>query len=298
MNPDRVQCRTTNQLNDVAITNLEGVSFEVIHGAFRDAFSDYAEPFDMSVDDLQYMIQRRGYNPVLSFGARAGSRLVGFILNGTGMWQGQFTAYDTGTGMVQEYRKRGLASRLFSESLPHLKRAGISRYLLEVIRTNTGAFDLYRKAGFEVSRWFEYYRMNCADVPEPVETDFLVKPITLSEALEFRSIDAFMPSWQNSPDALLRKKDYLKCLAAVNRGVTTGVVVVEPHTGDIPLLLVDNGNRKMGVGTQLFRSVVKLITTPGVKIINVPSVETPFNQWALKVGLKPGFGQFEMVKQL
>ena len=83
------------------------------------------------------MIERRGFNLDLSFGAFNKDQLVGFTLNGIGDWNGKLTAYDTGTGIIKEFRKKGVATKLFNESLPTLRENNISQYLLEVIRTNT-----------------------------------------------------------------------------------------------------------------------------------------------------------------
>lgn len=141
----------------IAIKPLSDTSIELIHQAFKNAFSDYVEPFTFTKRQLQYMIERRGCNLNLSFGAFDGSNLVGFTLNGIGDWNGKLTAYDTGTGVIKEYRKRGIATQIFDESLPILKANNIKQYLLEVIVSNTSAHDLYKKAGFTVVRNFNYY---------------------------------------------------------------------------------------------------------------------------------------------
>ncbi|MEE4218895.1 MAG: GNAT family N-acetyltransferase, partial [Xanthomonadales bacterium] len=139
------------------IQSLENVSIEDIHRAFTRAFSDYVEPFNLTVEQLQHTLQRRGFNACLSFAAYSGGEIVGFTLNGSGQWNGQATAYDTGTGVHISHRKQGIASRIFEASLPVLKAHGVSQYLLEVIRVNTKAADLYRKFGFSITREFDYW---------------------------------------------------------------------------------------------------------------------------------------------
>lgn len=141
----------------IEIRTLKNIGIDTIHSSFSKAFSDYEEPFDMTVQQLQYMIERRGFRSELSFGAFDRDELVGFTLNGIGIWKGELTAYDTGTGIVKGYRKQGIATRIFEESLPILKQHQVTQYLLEVIKTNTKAFDLYKKAGFEVVREFDYF---------------------------------------------------------------------------------------------------------------------------------------------
>ena len=120
----------------IEIMQLKSTDIEVIHDSFNRAFEDYVEPFKLSVSQLKHMIERRGYDENISFGAFDNGSLVGFTLNGKGIWMGKKTAYDTGTGIVKAYRKQGLATRIFEESLEILKQEGITQYLLEVVLRN------------------------------------------------------------------------------------------------------------------------------------------------------------------
>lgn len=67
------------------------------------------------------------------------------------------TAYDTGTGTLKEYRGTGLGTEIFRHSMPHLRRAGVGQYLLEVLQYNTRAVSVYRNLGFETVREFNYF---------------------------------------------------------------------------------------------------------------------------------------------
>jgi len=102
--------------------------------AFQEAFKGYE--MQLTQAELLKMLHRRGFTPKLSFGAFSGEKLVSFTFNGTGSFNNILTAYDTGTGTIEEYRGKGLASRIFEYSIPHLKSAGISQYLLEAIQSN------------------------------------------------------------------------------------------------------------------------------------------------------------------
>ncbi len=64
-------------------------------------------------------------------------------------WNGVLTAYDAGTAVIPEYRKQGITSRLFESLLVMLRAKQTAQYLLEVLQSNTPAFQLYRKKGFE-----------------------------------------------------------------------------------------------------------------------------------------------------
>src|SRR5262245_44102252 len=113
----------------VEIRPLQGIDTDTIFTAWDDAFSDYARTWTKA--ELERDLQRRGFSPGISFGAFEGQRLVSFILNAAGTFNGVKTAYDTGTGTIKEYAGKGLASVIFKESLPFLQKQGFEKYLLE-----------------------------------------------------------------------------------------------------------------------------------------------------------------------
>ena len=76
----------------IIIHSLESVSFKDLYAAFSSAFKDY--DFSLNADELRRMLDRRGYNPQLSFGAFFEGRLISFVFNGTGMYNNILTAYD------------------------------------------------------------------------------------------------------------------------------------------------------------------------------------------------------------
>lgn len=77
----------------IIIHSLESVSFKDLYAAFSSAFKDY--DFSLNADELRRMLDRRGYNPQLSFGVFFEGRLISFVLNGTGMYNNILTAYDS-----------------------------------------------------------------------------------------------------------------------------------------------------------------------------------------------------------
>lgn len=125
---------------------------------------------DLSLADFEKMLLRNGFEPELSVGAFVNDRLAGFIFNGFRDWNGVTTVYDTGTGVIKDYRKQGITNHMFSIARNVLQEKGIKQYLLEVIQTNTAAVELYKKQGFEITR-----ELNCFQVeksqysPMPVQ---------------------------------------------------------------------------------------------------------------------------------
>lgn len=288
-------------MNDITVKALGEMDMGSIHEAFRRAFADYVEPFDLSEQQLEYMLERRGCDLDLSFGAFSHGKLVGFTLNGIGTWDGRHTAYDTGTGVVKEFRKRGIATGIFNESLPVLQNNGVTQYLLEVIRTNTKAFDLYLKAGFKVTREFDYYicPMDSIHIPETnSNSDCLIKRIQKPDWDRFSTFWDFSPSWQNSVDSIRRKLPHFTILGAYGGDELLGYGMIERETGDIPQLAIGRPHRRKGLASALLENLLQNSETDTIQIINADAAYEPFKAFARSVGLAPGHGQYEMILEI
>ncbi|WP_300464939.1 GNAT family N-acetyltransferase [Desulfobacula sp.] len=283
------------------IKPLTNTPIEQIHEAFLAAFSDYEEPVMFSVQQLKHMIERRGYEPDISYGAFENENLVGFTLNGLGEWNGRLTAYDTGTGIQKEYRSKGIATQIFEASLPVLKEKQIDQYLLEVIQINTSAVDLYKKLGFKISRTFDYYVASKKDFPE-----FKSKPgpgLTIKEIQtpDWQFLKTFwdmIPSWQNSIYAVERKKDCFKIFTICDGNTIVGYGIIEPATGDIPHLAISKSCRRNGYGTALLFHLIDQLDQDPFKLINIDSTLDTFKAFTKNLNLPPGHGQFEMMLTL
>ena len=282
----------------IEIKQLCDVNFEEIYKAFSNAFSDYIEPFELNIYQLKHMIERRGCNFDLSFGAFNGNELIGLTLNGIDNWNGKLTAYDTGTGIVKEYRKKGIATKMFNESLPILRKNGIEQYLLEVICSNTSAFDLYKKAGFKVIRNFDYYNSEKEIIhfrSYSQNSDFIIKEIEKPNWQLLREFWDFEPSWQNSIESINRKIEHFKFLGIFDKENLVGYGITEKSTGDIPQFAISNKYRRNGLATLLFESLIRLSDTETIKIINTDADYEPFKKFAESINLKSGIGQYEML---
>ena len=234
----------------IKIKTLSNIPFENIYEAFKNAFSDYVEPLDLTLEQLKYMVERRGCKFELSFGAFNGDDLVGVTLNGVRQWNGEPTVYDTGTGVIKEFRKQGIATKMFNESLPVLRENNITQYLLEVIKTNTAAFDLYKKAGFKVIREFDYYKSAKDElIYDKIISpkDFEIKVIENPDWEKLQSFWDFKPSWQNSIDSIKRKFVNFKILGIQKKSELVGYGIIENSTGDIPQLAISKNYRQLGL---------------------------------------------------
>ena len=218
------------------IKSLEKTDFATLFKAFSTAFADY--DIQLNAEELKTMWKRRGFNPSLSFAAFEGKDIVSFTLNGVGKFNGQKTAYDTGTGTVKEYRKDGLATKVFEHSIPFLKEASITHYLLEVLQHNSKAVSVYQKIGFEVTRELNYFVWANNEIRNEIKNPCSVEKIDIEKHPVVSAFWDFYPTWQNSFESINRaKEDFISFGAFVDKKLI-GYCVFEPNSGDITQIAV------------------------------------------------------------
>jgi ribosomal protein S18 acetylase RimI-like enzyme len=281
------------------IKSLDTISFESLFCSFNKAFGDYE--IQINREELRVMLSRRGFNPSLSFGFFENNELIAFTLNGIGDFDGKKTAYDTGTGTLKEYRGKGLASKVFTASIPFLREAGVSQYLLEVLQNNITAISVYKKLGFEVSREFNYFTQPVSLVNVPLKklpsTYHIDKP-SLDKRNEFLSFCDFTPSWQNSFDSILRRADDFIILGAYDGLKLVGFCVFEPISGDITQIAVDEEHRRQGIASVLLSEVIKYCKHSQVKALNTETTCENLTAFLNSFNIIIKGKQFEMIKYL
>jgi len=283
----------------IKIQSLQQVSPSTLYGAFAKAFKDYE--LQLSQEELEAMLYRRGFVPSLSYGAFDNNRLIAFTFNGIGDYYGVPTAYDTGTGTIEEYRGRGIATEIFNHAVPLLKKEGVQQYLLEVLQDNSKAVSVYRKLGFRVSREFNYFvrSLNLITLPDrTVDESFMVRKSDLSEIHSMVGFWDFQPSWQNSIEAIYRKPGDFELYVAMLADQRVGYCVIEPSSGDITQLAVMSQFRRKGVATMLLRSSLSSISHHSIKMINYEVGVDSVTAFMEHIGIVPMGTQYEMIRSL
>jgi len=281
------------------IRSLDTLSFESLFIAFNKAFSDYE--IQVNSQELSVMLQRRGFVPSLSFGLFDDDNLISFTLNGIGMFKGEKTAYDTGTGTIKEYRGRGLASKIYTDSLPFLKKAGVKQYLLEVLQHNTNAVSVYKKLGFTVSREFNYFTQLNSSVKVPLKklpSGYHIGEINPGHRSELESFCDFIPSWQTGFEAIMRREEDFKILGAYKDHKIVGYSVFDPTSGDVSQIAVDKKHRRQGLATALLCEALIYNRHSSVKVVNVETSCEDMTAFLDSCGIPLKGKQFEMMKKL
>lgn len=280
----------------VEYKSLESTPIEMLHETFINAFSDYKVKFDLPLYKFQQMLQRRGYVPGISLGAFIDKRLIGFVLNGFRDWNGKPTVYDTGTGVIKEYRKQGITSSMINIIRELLKESKIEQYLLEVIQTNTSAFNLYKKQGFEIKRELKCFVLDKNKyIPvanfktERIET---VSSINWEEIIKFWD---YAPSWQNSIDSIKAVPDSFIYSVVRNDGKIIGYGIIDKKTGDIPQIAIDKNYRNKGIAKSILTDLISSTESEKISVLNVDGKSQAMINFLLESGFENYIDQYEMI---
>jgi ribosomal protein S18 acetylase RimI-like enzyme len=261
---------------------LTAVDFDQIHGAFREAFSDYVVPMSPSREQLQEMLTRRGWRPELSVGAFREGVLAGFALNAL---DGEI-AYNSGTGVIPAARRHHLAKEIMRASADVLRRAGARRYVLEVIESNTAARGLYEGEGFEAARRLQCWTYEGAGVTAVVDA------IASPDWERLRAMWDIEPAWQNSTASIERAR-----AAHVVIGGADAYAVLFPSTGDLAQLAVAKTKRRRGMGWRLLESAARVAAKP-LRIMNVDAGDRGIAAFLQRCGAQKTIAQIEMIAPL
>lgn len=280
------------------IRSLGKTDPETIIIAFRNAFADY--DIQLNANELKTMWKRRGFNPDLSFAAFEEENIVAFTLNGIGKYNRLKMAYDTGTGTLKEYRGKGLATKIFEYSIPYLKEANISHYLLEVLQHNTKAVSVYRKLDFKVTREFNFFVWKNEDLINEIKNPVTSFNIDLFDIYKYDYTDFwdFNPSWQNSFESIQRAKEDFINLGVFEGKKLLGYCIFEPNSGDITQIAVDKANRRKGIASLLLQEISKLNRNSKTKLINSDTNCSSIIDFLKAKNVTIAGKQYEMIKEL
>lgn len=282
---------------------LKEEDFDTVYGTFVKAFSDYQIKMEITKEQFKEMNFRRGLSYELSAGAVDDrGKMVGLALNGADFWDKKLTAYDLGTGVVPEFRGKGAADGMFDFLIPKLRQSGVKQYLLEVIRSNEKACNLYKKKGFRETRQFECFTAEFASLnlksTIDAEDGISIRPVEKPEWSFFESFWEWRPSWQNSVNSVKRSQSRKVVLGAFKGSKCVGYGIIYSESGDIPQFAVKETFRRQGVGTLLMKALAREARRGRLAVVNVDSSSQVTLDFLTDLGFKNFAGQYEMVLEL
>jgi ribosomal protein S18 acetylase RimI-like enzyme len=279
----------------VRYKTLKNVSLETLCETFNKAFSDYQIDMQMSIIKFDQMISRKGYDPEVSVGVFDGNDLIGFVLNGLRKIDRKWAAYDLGTGIISEYRDKGISNKMLRYNEDILRERNIRQYILEVLKNNPRAIEVYRNRGFEATREFTCYEIDKNEYDSKkcdhnVETRYM----TFDDWNYIKEFWDGTPSWQNSNDSIASVKELFKISTVLNDDKIVGYGVIDIESGDIPQLAVDPEYRGRGIGRSILSDLIKGTRSDNIRVINIDDENLSSQEFLTKLGFQEFASQYEM----
>ncbi|GAA4281632.1 hypothetical protein GCM10022260_20530 [Gaetbulibacter aestuarii] len=270
----------------MVVKSLSNTAFDTIVDCFLKAFENYFVKMPLEKDYYRKRWTAAKVDFNLSYGMFDGNKLVGFIIHAVDNRQGIRTAFNTGTGVIPEYRGRGIVRMMYDFALDDLKKHGIERSQLEVITENAIAIHAYQKIGFEITRQYSCFSgiINCSSVLKPEVHEIAMNELNWDE---LPNQDGY--SWDHQKETLLGGPyHYFEVHFKGNR---EAYFIIDPERNYLAQLDVFKNDPH--VWERLFKAIQQVSET--IRIINVDETQETKIQQLKAHGLKITVKQYEMV---
>lgn len=258
------------------------------------AFADYIVPFQLNAEQLEFKIRSEDILMDYSVGVFDEEKLIAFIMHGVRHHDNIYVVYNGGTGVLPDYRGKGLVGKMYAYILPFLKDKKTEKTVLEVIESNQSAIRAYEKQGFNVNR-----KLLCFSgqfTLHPTQQAAAVVPL---ETLPWADLPAFWditPSWQSDTPSMLTTAPNI--LGAFLEQQLIGYVLFNPTKKRIYQLAVAPAYRRKGIGQQLCAAVQGLIPNDTLQINNIDEASVGLKLFFERQGLTNDINQLEMVMEI
>ena len=271
------------------IKNLAQTEIATIVDCLSDAFQNYYVKMPSEVDFWAKRFHAARVDLKLSFGAFEKDRLVAFIIHGIDFHNGQKTAFNTGTGVLEAYRGLHLVDQMYAYAFPLLEENSVEKIMLEVIDENHKAIKVYQHIGFQKDRFLKCFNGGL----ESIESNITLDEIDILDLKD--SIDDYQQyySWDNSLDAILIGGDMFKSFVVKSKlGIQLGYFVVNiQNKAVIQVESFDNKNWSTVIG-----SIKKILAS--IRMNNVDSNRSDLIMALENLGLTNHINQYEMTLSL
>jgi len=247
--------------------SLVGIELADIHAAFVDAFSEYEVPMEMPIERLQGMLTTRDYRPELSTACLVDGRIVGFVLVGGRLIDGQLQVYDCATGVIRAFQHQKIGSQLLPRALERVRVAGAQRFVLEVLEHNTAAQALYTKHGFAITRSLRCYQTTL-DALAPTD-GAIAHHATALAAVDEVAYNSFAPTWQNSLASYRHAPDAYHVVALMQADTVTAYGIIHRESGSVLQMGVHPAHRESGLLAPLVAQLAQAVETRQLRIVNI-----------------------------
>jgi ribosomal protein S18 acetylase RimI-like enzyme len=284
---------------ELKYTFLTEKHFPQIFSTFMEAFADYYVNASYMTEEV--LFNRAVKNAVdydSCVGVFAEEKMVGFTLIGIDHWQDKLAAFDAGTGIIPAYRGKGIAKKMFDFAVPQLEQRGVKKFLLEVLQVNEPAVKAYKKAGFNITRELDCYRLHIDKLTAARHAQVSIEINKAGKEIlhSFETELDWQPSWENSFASIERIPDDIDIYCATVNHMNAGLLVYYPTLNWTMSIVVRKDYRRKGIANCLLAHFVQNLAqnTPFVKLINADHADLGLRAFLEKTGFCFDINQFEM----
>lgn len=281
---------------NMEIITLENTDLQSIVSIINESFADYIIPLQLTAEQLEQKIAAENIQLNLSIGMVSADKLVGFMLHAISNIDGNVAVYNAATGVVPEFRGKGIVASMYGVLLPKLQELGVETMLLEVILGNDSAIRAYEKMGYRVNRTLDSFKGVVAVTAENKNLE--VRNLVDLDWDCLKNFWTASPSWQASTQALDNSRERLSVLGAYKDGELVGYVAFYASIARIQQLAVVPNQRRKGVATKLIEAMKTAIGGSEIAINNVDHEAVDVIAFLQKMGLSYRLSQLEMKKVL
>jgi len=269
----------------MVVRHLGDTDFTTIMDCFLLAFESY---FVKMPADHNYYMQRwkaAGVRYDLSYGMFDDDKLVSFIIHAIDERGDDLTAFNTGTGVIPEYRGKRIVKTIYDYAIPDLIENGITKCLLEVITENTKAIKSYQGIGFKKCKHYKCYG---GTISVETQNNYTLKEVNF-DAVNWESIpNQNLYSWDNQSKSI-QKGNYKYFQVLVDNQVQS-FFIINPENGYMAQIEVLNNTYSSW--KTLFSAIQS--QQKDVRINNIDDRLIDKTKAVESAGLKRTVNQFEM----
>jgi len=269
----------------MTIKSLANIPFDTILDCFLLAFENYYVKMPTDPDYYKNRWKEAKVNFALSYGIFVDDKLVGFIIHGVDKKRGVLTAFNTGTGVIPEFRGKRIVKKMYDYVLEDLKKHGVHRTTLEVITENTKAVRAYKSVGFQIVKEFSCYSGEINNTSAN-----LIKAIKVDrEQFDWDALpNQQYYSWDFQKETILEGSADIYQIS--NNDDLESYFIINPKKKMV--LQFDVLNNVHSAWENLFQGIREISNS--VRVINVDSRLEEKLHHIKKAGLKNTINQFEM----
>lgn len=271
-------------------TVLKDVPHNEIMECINLAFSDYPIPIHLTKDTLKAFFQASDVDQSLSFCAYSEGVMVGFILNSSNLYQGQKVVFDAGTGVIPNFRGKGVFSSLYTFAEQELRKRGIKKYYLEVLQQNDTAKAIYEKQGFSIVRAFSVMKLSTAQEKSTAGRISCV-PLAEFDFSAAHNLTLVNPSFEHSYHVIQKNAAQYSVIYTKDKSGITAFCVYSVSDGRVIELaycsLADLKQTLLHLAGEYKTVIAKNIDTSYGDVMKL----------MLSIGFCPIASQYEMVKE-